>query len=83
MMKTATYNTKSIKAYLREELKEYLRTIGEITVEEKRELQKWVASGKSVNDNPYLLYDESGYLFDFIRGCRIGIDMCENPSYYS
>jgi hypothetical protein len=73
----------SIKAYLREELKAYLRTIGDITAEERIDIRKWVLDGSSVYDNPYLLYDESGCLMDFINGYRIGVDMCENPSDYS
>jgi len=73
----------SIKAYLREELKEYLRTIGDITAEEIIDIRKWVLDGNSVYDNPYSLYNESGCLMDFINGYRIGVDMSENPSDYS
>jgi hypothetical protein len=72
----------SIKAYLREELKEYMRTIGDVTAEERINIRKWVLDGNSVYNNPYSLYEESGGLMDFIKGHRIGVDMCENPSNY-
>ena len=61
--------------YLRSELREYTKTVGDMTDDEKKALSEWVASGKSVWDNPYLLYNESGVLMDFINGCRIGSDI--------
>jgi len=67
---------KELKAALCRELKEYLAAIGTLTEDEKKELRKWVAVGNSVNDNPYMLYDESGWPMDFINGCRISNDIC-------
>jgi len=69
--------------YLRSELREYTNTIGDTTNDEKKALSAWVTSGNSVLENPYLLYDENGVMMDFITGCRIGFDMCKNPSEYS
>jgi hypothetical protein len=60
----------------------YLLTIGDITEVERRDLDQWVAQGNSVYDNPYTLYDERGQPMDYINGCRVGIDMAENPSLY-
>jgi hypothetical protein len=60
----------------------YLLTIGEITEDERRDLNEWVACGYSVYDNPYTLYDERGQPMDYINGCRVGLDMVENPSRY-
>lgn len=72
-----------IRAMLRRELQEYMTKIGPLTLAERKELREWVASGHSVYDNPYTLYDESGFLMDFIQGLRIGNDMRDNPSVYS
>ena len=74
---------KAEKAYLREELREYMRVTGALTAEEKTELRGWVAEGNGVNANPWLLYDESGRMEDFITGCRINADMREHPDDYS
>ena len=64
------------------ELIEYLPTVRDITEDEKAELHEWVVSGFSVYDNPYTLSNDSGRTMDFIRGCRIGIDLRDNPSDY-
>ena len=60
----------------------YLLTVDNITEDEKRGLCEWVAVGNSVYDNPYSLYDDSGRPMDFINGCRIGIQMTEDPSRF-
>jgi hypothetical protein len=60
----------------------YLMTIGDISEHERRDLNDWVACGYSVYDNPYTLYDENGQPMDYINGCRVGLDMAENPSLY-
>jgi len=60
----------------------YLLTIGDITEDEKRDLIEWLERGYSVYSNPYLLSDERGQPMDFIHGCRVGLDMCQNPSDY-
>ena len=66
---------KEFKTALRKELKEYLAVIGSLIENEKKELREWVAAGNSVNDNPYMLYNESGWPMDFINGCRVGNDI--------
>jgi len=60
----------------------YLLTIGDITEHERRSLDEWVARGYSVYDNPYSISNASGSPMDFINGCRVGLDMDENPSHY-
>jgi hypothetical protein len=83
MATNVQYDKNTIKALLNSELNDYLELIGDITENEKKELKEWVADGNSVHNNPFLLYEESGSPMDFINGCRIGIDMKENPSNYS
>jgi len=61
----------------------YLLTVGDITDDEKRDLREWVASGKSVYDNPHSLYNDSGCPMDFINGCRLGIEMDEDLSHFT
>jgi hypothetical protein len=58
----------------------YLLTVGDITEDERRDLLEWVAAGKSVYDNPCLIYDDSGRPMDFINACRLDLEMAENPS---
>jgi hypothetical protein len=60
----------------------YLLSVEDVTEDEKRDLNEWIARGYSVYDNPYLISDASGSPMDFINGCRIGHDMAENPSHY-
>ena len=60
----------------------YMLTVGDITEDEGRALEKWVEAGKSIYDNPYYICDGSGSPMDFINGCRLGFDMCRNPSDY-
>ena len=60
----------------------YLLTVGDITEDEGRALEKWVEAGKSIYDNPYCLCDGSGCPMDFINGYRVGLDMCRNHSDY-
>jgi len=67
---------------LQRTLEEYMASIGSLTDEEKQELYEWVASGKSVYDNPNFFSDENGFPLGFIEAFRANIDMCENPSLY-
>ena len=60
----------------------YLLTFDEITKCEKRDLQQWIAAGNSIYDNPYSIYSSSGCPMDFINGCRLGIEMAEDPSSF-
>ena len=60
----------------------YLLTVKDVTEDEKRDLNEWIARGYSVYANPYLISDASGSPMDFINGCRVGLDMVENPALY-
>ena len=60
----------------------YLLTVKDVTEDEKRDWNEWIARGYSVYANPYLISDASGSPMDFINGCRLGLDMAENPSVY-
>jgi hypothetical protein len=41
-----------------------------------------MAHGKSVNNNPYLFYEENGYPMDLIAASRVAEDMMHNPEDY-
>jgi len=66
------------KAYLRAELNEYMKTIGELSTSEKQDLQAWVADGNSVYDNPFLLYGEDGWPMDYVNAVRVNTEMYED-----
>ena len=68
---------KSVKAFLRKQLSEYMGTIGCITAEEKKDLLEWVKDGYSVYSNPYNIAFENGWEMDYINGCRFAADMAE------
>ena len=68
------------KEILRKELKDYLLVVGPLTENERMELREWIMAGNSIKDNPYMLYDESGWPMDFINGCRVGDDLWERMS---
>jgi len=76
-MTSAIKQDKWVKTFLREQLSEYLRTIGYITSEEKKDLLEWVKDGNSVYDNPFLMSDDNGYPMDYIEACRATADMAE------
>ena len=83
-MATATKRTGiDVSYFRRRELIEYEASISDMSEPEREELRDWVIDGHSPYDNPYSLYDENGYLMDYISGCRIGDDMCKNPEKYS
>jgi hypothetical protein len=74
-----------LRNMLREELnilKEYEKMLGSMTAAEKKELREWMAHGRSVNSNPYMLYGENGCLLDLISATRIDDDMMRNPEDY-
>ena len=52
----------------------------EMTTAEKEELREWIANGRSVNCNENYLYDENGYLLDFIEAHQMAEDMVANPN---
>ena len=65
------------------QLRQYLKSIGSLTFEEKSELREWVDDGNSVYDNPFDFYDEKGRPLDFITGRRILIDIRDSfPDFY-
>jgi len=55
----------------------YFLSFKDITEEEKRDLQEWVADGNSIFDNPYCYSDESGRPMDFINACRFNTELYE------
>jgi len=42
----------------------YLLTVNGVTDDEERDLREWAAAGNSVYDNPYSIYNSSGYLYN-------------------
>ena len=68
---------KERKALLRRELKEYMKTIGDITNEERKTLAAWVADGNSVFENPYLMTCDDGYPLDYIDAIRTAQELYE------
>jgi len=68
---------KSVKAFLHKELIEYSRTIGRLSIEEKKDLLEWVKSGNSVYSNPFLMSDDNGRPMDYIEACRVTADMTD------
>jgi len=58
----------------------YLSTVNDVTEDEMQDLLEWIAAGRSVYDNPCLIYDESGRPMDFINACRMDLEINENPS---
>ena len=58
----------------------YLSAFDDVADDEVHDLHEWVAAGRSVYDNPCLIYDESGRPMDFINACRLDLEMTENPS---
>jgi hypothetical protein len=47
-----------------------MRTIVDLTAEEKKALRNWVAYGNSVYENPYEICDEHGMTMDYIKAIR-------------
>ena len=74
MLKTAIYD-KSTKTFLLKELREYMRTVGGMTEDEKNDLHEWVASGNSAYDNPYYYSDDRGQPMDYISAMRVNDEM--------
>ena len=82
MTTTLKYKNKKIKNFYRSELRKYEAEIGDITVEEREALHKWVADGYSPYENPCTFCDDDGYVMDYIRAIRIEEDMQSNPEAY-
>ena len=68
----------AFKAFLRTELNGYLKTIGELSATEERDLRAWVADGNHVYDNPFSLYGEDGWPMDYINALRVNTEMYED-----
>lgn len=59
----------AVRELLSRQLEEY-ESKTKMTKEERRELHKWVASGRSPYDNGDYIYVEDGCPMDFIGACR-------------
>ena len=58
------------KAFLRQEMRRYLRTVPDATPDEIAELKAWVDQGNDPFSNPFLIADSSGWQLPFIHGIR-------------
>lgn len=56
---------------IRDEFKEYIEKLTDLTADEKKELREWVDCGHSVYDNPFGVCDERGMTMDYIEALRI------------
>ena len=63
-------------------LRQYADTLDSMAIEEKNELLNWIAQGRSVNYNPYMLYSEKGSPLDLLSAMRINEDVQKNPHDY-
>ncbi len=61
---------------LTEQLKKYEKEMT-MTNEERRELHKWVAKGRSPYDNGDYIYGENGWPMDFVSALRFVDDQLE------
>lgn len=61
---------------LTEQLKKYEKEMT-MTSEERRELHKWVAKGRSPYDNGDFIYGENGWPMDFVSALRFVDDQLE------
>ena len=53
-----------------------------ITAGEKEDLRARIAEGNSVNNNPYLHYEENGCLTDFITASHTAKEMADRPEMF-
>lgn len=60
----------SRKAFLRQEMRRYLRTVPDATPDEIAELKAWVDQGNDPYCNPLHLADSYGWEMPFIQGIR-------------
>jgi len=61
--------SKEKQEVLVQQLKQYKKEM-EMTQEERRELEKWVASGNSPYDNGDYVYGENGWPLDYVSAIR-------------
>ena len=64
------------REFLQEQLKQYKKEIT-MSKDELRELEKWVASGRSPYDNGDYIYSENGCPMDFVSAMRFQDEMYE------
>ena len=64
------------REFLTEQLKKYEKEMT-MTSEERKELHKWVASGRSPYDNGDYIYGENGWPMDFVSALRFEADQME------
>ncbi len=67
----------SRKAFLRQEMRRYLRTVSDATPDEITELKAWVEQGNDPYCNPSHVADSSGWEMPFIHGIRAEQDYIE------
>jgi hypothetical protein len=60
------------------QLRRYLKSVGNLSYEEKTELIEWVDDGNSVYDNPFDFYGENGRPIDFITSRRLLFEILNN-----
>ncbi len=58
------------KAFLRQEMRRYLRTVPDATPDEIAELKAWVEQGNDPYSNPSHVADSCGWEMPFIHGIR-------------
>lgn len=61
---------------LTEQLKQYEKEMA-MTSDERKELHKWVASGRSPYDNGDYIYGENGWPMDFVSAMRFEAEQLE------
>ena len=65
------------KAFLRQEMRRYLRTVPDATPDEIAELKTWVQQGNDPFSNPSHIADGGGWEMPFIHGLRAEQDYIE------
>ena len=65
------------KAFLRQEMRQYLRTVPDATPDEIAELKAWVEQGNDPYSNPSHVADSCGWELPFIHGIRAEQDYIE------
>ena len=68
---------KPSKAYLRQEMRRYLRTVPDATPDEIAELKAWVEQGNDPYSNRSHIADDCGWELPFIHGLRAEQDYIE------
>jgi hypothetical protein len=76
------YTKREIRDVLRRELKQYEISIGDLTPDERKTLNEWVADGNSVWNNPSCIAGEDGSPLCYITAIRLVADMWNHPEDY-